>query len=153
MSLINYVQVYRSGSGLHVQATGPAFPTGYASGHIPNSTTTINAECDGPKGRKGVSMRPGSGARYLPCTVDGTYICTPNGIAIIAVGALCSILGAPSPAYATSATARVGEQVATAVKVGTGPDPAPVKAETCAKDVDITALSVELAKVLVKFLK
>lgn len=150
MSLIKYAQVYRCGSGLHVQATGPAFPTGYASGSLP-STAAVNAECDSDAGRKGVSMRPGSGSRYLPCTVTDKGVFTPKGAIVCTIEALVSALNSPSPAYHGSAATSVSESTAQAVKVGTTPDPIAAPAPAKAK-VNVTELATEIAKVLAKFL-
>lgn len=129
MSLINYLHIYAvGGNGVHMQATGDSWPTGYASCNLDGIDPAVIAECSGKLGRHSPSMRPGSNSRYLPCTIEGDSIVTVNGTQVCSIGKAVRALRGPSPAYSPSMAGTVAAQVARTITEGTRePEPeAPV---------------------------
>ena len=120
MSLINYVQAAPNGDGAshHVQVTGPAFPTGYASGDL--TLTGISS------GTVFIPSMRGSSRLYFQLTTEEVK---RN------LSAIVEACHAPSPQYTASqgaaVTARVVASQAVAAKGLPKPTPTPAKAAPC----------------------
>jgi hypothetical protein len=108
--LLTYVHAYVTGikNQLHMQATGPAFPTGYASGNI-----TTNEAAYAEIARKQVrgSLRPKSGSKYALLSIEDSTVYTAEDICVCSVSDLVEALQAPLPAYSESKAAEVSAHV------------------------------------------
>lgn len=129
--LLTYVQFARNaGSSVHVQASGPAFPKGYASGDVdltPEAYATLTAPFI-------PSMR-GSGRLYTQATVEGTDV-KVGGLIACSLLALVTSLRGPSPAYQAGQEAEVAARVATSEKVAAAGPPKPPVEEDTEEDED-----------------
>lgn len=128
--LIQHVQVRTVGDRtLHVQATGPAFPTGYASGDLQVSEAKYNEVIQAQVRDAQGSLRPGSNARYAVCSVNGEDVgIAESTVKLFTVSALVQALNAPSPSYSKSDASTVGELVAQRVKEASTPKTKPAPA-------------------------
>lgn len=135
--LLTHVQAYSSGDSIHVQATGPAFPTGYTSCNIGSDcavSAVRNAEANTT--RRFPSMRFDSGAQYVLLTINGDTVYCGDAI-VCSLGELVRSLGAPSPAYTETDTPKVSTRVtgnvAAAKQPYTEPTPKSDKTEEISK--------------------
>lgn len=137
--LLTHVQAAPNAAknSFHIQATGPAFPQGYASGDV---TLYISVpECFIP------SMR-GSGRKYFKLS---------DAVVKANLGAIVEALRAPAPAYSTSDVSRVQSQVKEALKVSAEGPPKPAPAPTVSKakcDID-EAMVEKVVKAVIAALK
>lgn len=120
--LISFVQAAPNGStGYHIQATGPAFPQGYASGDV--DLDVESRPCFIP------SMR-GSGRLYFQLT-DAEV---KDNLVEIATA-----LHAPSPAYSKSDTEAVQARVQTAIDTAAKGLPKPATSKGKVADEELVA--------------
>lgn len=142
--LLTHVQAYTSGDSIHVQATGPAFPTGYTSCNI-SGDCAVSAvrDTEANTTRRFPSMRPDSGARYVLLTISGDTVYCGDRF-VCSLSDLVRALHAPSPAYSEEDADKVSTRVTGNVEAAKQPYTEPQSKKTA----DISAIREEVRALL-----
>jgi hypothetical protein len=125
---------------LHVQATGDAFPQGYASGDIDVEPDVYEAV----KASQRVPSMRGSGRVYTPLTVEDSDVLFGD-FYVCATTDLLEALSAPQPSYSTDDVQAVANRVATTMQAATEEPAFSGATAQPTKGIDKAALAASIA--------